>query len=55
MSTVEAPGVRADEILSVPTSDWDAAAPADEAPIFTWNGDTGSDGKRFRRQASADQ
>jgi len=34
-STVEAPDIRADEILSLPTYDWDAAAPADEALIFS--------------------
>jgi hypothetical protein len=33
MSTVEAPNIRADEILSLPTNNWDAAAPADEAPF----------------------
>jgi hypothetical protein len=35
MSIVEAPDIRADEILSLPTYGWDAAAPADEVPIFS--------------------
>jgi len=36
MSTVETPDISADEILALPTYNWDAADAGDEAPIFSY-------------------